>query len=148
MAEMSLAALKRYFQPVIDAASTPPQSTGADYPERALAALGRGLAHTASVPGRLAAPNPWPEGSEQWQWYEDSKRQTATNWAPEMALNMIGSPAMGGVSAGGREAVLGSGAVLRKPRGGNKAGTEAAPVNETGTIDVPVLGDTSPINAP
>jgi len=113
MAEFSLAGLKQYFQPVLDAARAPPQSTGADYPERGLAALGAGLAHTASVPGRLMAPNPWPEGSEQWDWYESTKRRDATSWAPEMALNMIGAPAMGGVSAGGREAVLGSGAVRR-----------------------------------
>jgi len=118
MPELSLAALKRYFQPVIDAASTPPQATGADYPERGLAALGGGLAHAATeavaTPGRLMAPNPWKPGTEQWDFYEQSKQQAAMNWAPDMALNMIGSPALGGVSAGGREAVLGSGAVRRR----------------------------------
>jgi len=91
MPELSLAALKRYFQPVIDAASTPPQAPGADYPERGLAALGRGLAQTVATPGRLAAPNPWPEGSEQWHWYEDTKTRDATAWAPEMALNLVGT---------------------------------------------------------
>jgi len=72
---------------------------------RGLKAVGQGIAQQVATPGRLMAPNPWPEGTEQWHWYEDQKSAAAMQWAPEMAVNMIGSPA----AVGGMPGTVGSG---------------------------------------
>ena len=66
-----------------------------------LAALGQ----QAMVPGQLAKPNPYPEGSEAWSWYNDQKSNAEAQWAPEMAVGMIGSPA----AVGGLPGTVGSG---------------------------------------
>jgi hypothetical protein len=69
------------------------------------------LIHMVKTPGEMMKPNPNKPGTEAWDFYERSKQDAAGKWAPEMALNMIGAPALGGVSAGGKEAVLGSGGI-------------------------------------
>jgi len=97
MPEMSLAALRQ------DDSYDP--FAAEKFVNPAVDAMGRGIAQQVATPGRLMAPNPWPEGSEQWHWYEDSKRNAAAKWAPEMAINMIGSPA----AVGGLPGTVGSG---------------------------------------
>jgi hypothetical protein len=111
-----------------------------------------GLARTVETPGALMKPNPYPPGSEEADAYEAFKTQAATDWAPGVAMNTMGTGAIAGVPVKGGEVALGAGAVRKaKPKAEPKAevmGDTLNPGNETGTIDVPVLGPSSPINAP
>lgn len=49
------------------------------------------LADIAKVPGQQMAANPYPSGSEEASWYEDQRARNATNWGPEMAMNLAGT---------------------------------------------------------
>jgi hypothetical protein len=82
--------------------------------ERLPAAVMGGLAQQVQTPGALMAPNPYPEGSEEADWYERQKQKAATDWAPGMALNTMGMGAIAGVPVRGAEAVLGAGPVRPK----------------------------------
>ena len=107
-----------------------------------------GLARTVETPGALMKPNPYPPGSEEADAYEAFKTQTATDWAPGMAMNTMGTGAIVGVPVKGGEMALGAGAVRKAKPKAEAMGDTLNPGNETGTIDVPVLGPSSPINAP
>ena len=50
-----------------------------------------GIGDTIAGPGRVAAPNPYPPGSEEASWYEDQRDELAGNWGPSTALSMIRS---------------------------------------------------------
>jgi hypothetical protein len=49
------------------------------------------LAAPVMVPGQMMKPNPYPPGSEEAAFYDAKKLETATTWAPEMALNLAGT---------------------------------------------------------
>ena len=49
-----------------------------------------GIAQQAMVPGQLARPNPYPEGSEAWSWYNDQKAKIEGKWGPETAMTLAG----------------------------------------------------------
>jgi hypothetical protein len=83
-------------------------------------------------------PNPYPPGSEQADYYDTLRSQAGEQWSRGMALNTMGTGAVAGVPLGAGEVAFGAGAVRPK----------RAPGNIPGTIDVPVLGPSSPINAP
>lgn len=68
-------------------------------------ALGHATWKSLATPRAQMQPNPYPPRSEEASWYEDQKARTAQNWGPEMALNMVGSPAL----AGGLPGTVGSG---------------------------------------
>jgi hypothetical protein len=57
-----------------------------------------GLAQMVETPGALMKANPYPPGSEEAAFYDASKVATANEWAPGMALNMMG----GGVAGTGK----------------------------------------------
>lgn len=82
--------------------------------DRLPSAVMGGLAQTVQTPGALMAPNPYPEGSEAWQYYENQKSDIASQWAPAMALNTMGTGAIVGVPVKGAETVLGAGPVRPK----------------------------------
>src|SRR4051812_28966406 len=77
----------------------------------AIAPVMGGLAQMVQTPGELMKPNPYPEGSEEADFYNASKKQAATDWAPGMALNTMGTGAIVGVPVRGAEAVLGAGPI-------------------------------------
>lgn len=82
--------------------------------EKLPGAMWEGVKHAVSVPGVVMQPNPYPEGSESWYWYEDQRSKAMTDWAPGMALNTMGTGAIAGVGIRGGEAVLGAGPVRPK----------------------------------
>ena len=60
-----------------------------------------GIADQVKVPGQMMAPNPYPPGSEEADFYDASKTAGAADWAPGMALNMMGGGVAGtGATAG------------------------------------------------
>jgi hypothetical protein len=63
----------------------------ADIGSRLVKGMGEGIVHDLSVPGAGMKPNPYPEGSEEWHWYNDQLQQAATQWGPSMALNTVGT---------------------------------------------------------
>lgn len=50
-----------------------------------------GAVQAVATPGKLMQPNPYPEGSEGWYWYEDEREKAANEWGPSMALNTMGT---------------------------------------------------------
>jgi hypothetical protein len=50
-----------------------------------------GLLQTVQTPGALMKPNPYPPGSEEADFYDATKANAASEWAPGMALNTIGT---------------------------------------------------------
>ena len=95
MPEFSLAALRGLLPQMSGAnfGTAGPQEL-ADMPmtglDKAVQGGVSGIAQQAMVPGQLAKPNPYPEGSEQWSWYNDQKSKAETQWAPEMAMTLAG----------------------------------------------------------
>lgn len=55
-------------------------------------AIAGGIQH-ASTPGALMQPNPYPDNSEEANWYNDQRDKIATQWGPQQALNSL-SPGM------------------------------------------------------
>jgi hypothetical protein len=45
-----------------------------------------GLGNIVAGPGRVAAPNPYPAGSEEGSWYEDQINKLGSDWAPSRAF--------------------------------------------------------------
>lgn len=82
--------------------------------ERLPRAIVDSAVQAVKTPGEMMKPNPYPEGSEEWHFYEATKKKAATDWAPEMALNTMGTGAIMGVPVKGAEAVLGAGPVRTK----------------------------------
>ena len=68
-------------------------------------AMATSLAQMVATPGAIAQPNPYPEGTGEWQAYENTRNDAAYNWAPPTALGMVGSAMpfseVGAVGAGG-----------------------------------------------
>ncbi len=62
-------------------------------------------------PGRAAAPNPYPPGSEEWESYEQSRSSGMSKWGAETAKQMIG----GGTSFAARSALGTGGGAARTP---------------------------------
>ena len=95
MPDLSFAALRSLLPQMSGAnfGTTSPQED-ADMPltglDKAVQGGVSGIAQQAMVPGQLARPNPYPEGSEAWSWYNDQKSKAETHWAPEMALTLAG----------------------------------------------------------
>jgi hypothetical protein len=103
--------------------------------------VARGVAEMIKAPGALMKPNPYPEGSEAWHWYNDQRSQAETTWAPGMALNTMGTGGIMGVPVKGGEVALGAGAV-RKVSKDNKPGTADAPKNVPETpVNAPYVSD-------
>ena len=93
-----------------------PQEVPEDDPGAGIAAaLNKILAGTVAVPGQLAAPNPYPAGSEEHSWYEDQRAKGMMDWAPGMAMGMVGGGTPFGVPTRAGEVVLGSGRVRKLP---------------------------------
>lgn len=63
-----------------------------DYPLHVV----QGLWDTVKKPGQLIAPNPYPEGSESWQFFEDSRQKGIEQAAPELGALAI-KPSVAGV---------------------------------------------------
>ena len=92
-------------------------------------AVGQAAVQAVATPGALMQPNPYPEGSEEWHWYNAQNRNIATQWGPEMAMNTMGTGAFarllpGGVPGGATlgSAPVGSAKIPDNPRaviGGN-----------------------------
>ena len=82
-----------------------------------------GVAETVKVPGQMMTPNPYPPGSEEAAFFDASKTAKAADWAPEMALNTMGTGAIAGVPVKGAEQVLGAGIIRPKPLIGGYHGT-------------------------
>src|SRR5262245_13942402 len=81
-----------------------------------LSGLYEGAKETVKVPGQMMAPNPYPAGSEEAAFYDASKTQKATEWAPEMATNVMGTGGVVGLPLQGAETALGAGIIRpRKP---------------------------------
>jgi hypothetical protein len=116
--------------------------------DRLPAAVMGGLARTVETPGAMMTPNPYPPGSEEAAFYDATKTATAAEWAPGMALNTTGTGAVVGVPVKGAEIALGAGAVRKAKPAKEVMGEVLNPDNKAGTIDIPVLGPSSPINAP
>lgn len=49
------------------------------------------IADVGRVPGDMMAKNPLPPTDELHGWFEDQRARKATDWAPEMAMNLAGS---------------------------------------------------------
>jgi hypothetical protein len=67
------------------------------------------LAAPVMVPGQMMKPNPYPPGSEEAAFYDASKISKGLDWAPEMALNMMGGGVAGTGKGGG--VAVGSGPI-------------------------------------
>lgn len=93
--------------------------------------LVQGAANLITTPGKLAAANPYAPGSEEADWYDQQKAASASSWAPQMALGMLG----GGTSfirAAPGEVALGAAGARRAsaaPAGGAVPLAEAPPVD-------------------
>lgn len=55
--------------------------------------FGSGLLQQFTTPGAAMQPNPYPQGSEEATWYDQNRQDTMNQWAPGMALNMVGTGA-------------------------------------------------------
>jgi hypothetical protein len=116
MPEWSLAALRNLLPQMSGAnfGTTSPQED-ADMPltglDRAVAGIGQGLAKTVTTPGTLMAPNPYPEGSESWYWYNDQKDKAAVDWGRDTAMQMAGPGLAVGAPVKAGETVLGAGPI-------------------------------------
>jgi hypothetical protein len=66
-----------------------------------------GAGALVAAPGKLAAPNPYPAGSEEAVAYERFRESTLASWAPQMALGMLGG-GTGFVRSGSGELALGA----------------------------------------
>lgn len=65
-----------------------------------------------ATPGRLAnTPNPYPSGSEENQFFEDSRTKAGQDWARDAALATMGTGAIAGVPIKAGEAVMGAGPI-------------------------------------
>lgn len=51
------------------------------------------IAKMVSGPGDLVKPNPYPEGSEGWHWYEDQRDKGMKDWSTSTAMNLAGTSA-------------------------------------------------------
>lgn len=52
-----------------------------------------GMANLVTAPGKIATPNPYPVGSEESDWYEGQRQKAINDWAPGMAISMMGAGA-------------------------------------------------------
>jgi hypothetical protein len=50
----------------------------------------KGIGDLAMTPGAVMKPNPYPEGSEDAAWYDNERAKKAADWAPDMAMTMVG----------------------------------------------------------
>jgi hypothetical protein len=88
------------------------------------------LADFVTTPGKVAyTPNPYPEGSESAQYFEDSRDKAALDWSRDAALNTMGTGAIAGVPLRGAEVALGAGAV--RPAMGELAAVDRILPGET-----------------
>lgn len=83
-----------------------------------------GLVEDVMAPGLAMQPNPYPEGSESWFWYNDQRDRTGLDWSRNMALNTMGTGAIAGVPVKAGETALGAGAI--RPKMGSLAEMPAA----------------------
>ncbi len=51
------------------------------------------MAKMVTGPGDLIKPNPYPEGSESWHWYEGQRDKGMTEWGASTAMNLAGTSA-------------------------------------------------------
>jgi hypothetical protein len=79
---------------------------------RYVAHVVQGLEDTVKKPGQIMTANPYPEGSEEHQSFEDSRSQGIAQTAPELASMTLGG---GEVPAKPGEMVLGAGPVRKTP---------------------------------
>lgn len=80
-------------------------------------------------PGDLAKPNPYPEGSEGWYWYEDQRDKGMKDWSAGTALNLAGvnapfAPTGAAGVFGGRLAATADQAALRTAEEMHAAGAD------------------------
>jgi hypothetical protein len=90
-------------------AGAPWANKAADLASRYVLKQMEGAKNLVETPGAVMRPNPYPEGSEQWHSFENSRQQAMTDWAPQMAMAMV-LPGRGAEAPG--EVALGSGRKL------------------------------------
>jgi hypothetical protein len=83
----------------------------ADIGSRAAYGAMTNIADLATTPGNIASPNPYSPGSEEADWYDSQRDRAMGNWAPNMALSMVGGS--GAVPATANELRTGIGIYAR-----------------------------------
>lgn len=81
--------------------------------EAPIKAIGGAIADAVKKPGQIMTPNPYPEGSEEHQFFEDSRSKGIAEAAPELAMNALGTGGVVGARAKAGEVMLGAGPVRR-----------------------------------
>ena len=101
----------------------PPPGFVADEPpkldiiSRYLGHLVQGIKQTVEKPGEIMKENPYPEGTEEHQFFEDSRSKAIAEAAPDIAMATLPAAPIIGVPAKAGEMVLGAGPVRRTPAG-------------------------------
>jgi hypothetical protein len=98
-----------------DYAALSPETLDLPGVRKAIGAAGnvaQGIWQHFSTPGAVMAPNPYPEGSEAADWYEDQRKNAMLGFAGQRGVAAL-MPL--GATQSARAAVLGSGAI-RRPR--------------------------------
>lgn len=73
-----------------DALSQPAEAYADPRLQNILSGLIGGIKQQVATPGAVMQPNPYPAGSDEAAWYDNNRAATMANWAPGMALGMIG----------------------------------------------------------
>lgn len=99
-----------------DIGAAMPETYGANAPimdplAKAVVTAGKSAVNMFKAPGQLMTANPYPEGSEAWQFFEDSRQKGMEEWSRDMALNTMGTGAIAGVPLRVGETALGTGAI-------------------------------------
>ena len=102
--------------------------------------LAQGFVEQRATPGAVMQPNPYPTGSEEAAWYDNNRQDTINNWAPGMALGMIGTGAP--MAQGGAAGIAGGKLQMRAGEGVN---WDRATVSRG---ELPIYGDKQVIDVP
>lgn len=73
--------------------------------------LFNGAKNLVAGPGQLTQPNPYPDGSEEAQSFEDSRTHGMQDWSNNAALSMMRGGVAGGAPVAAGEVALGSGPI-------------------------------------
>ena len=95
--------------------------------------IGNAALETFRAPAQLAAKNPYPPGTEEWQQIENWKGDLSANWAGDWALNLLAPARLGGGVKGPALGVGGGKIVQPQP----KMGDLAAPPGSQAWRDAP-----------
>ena len=75
-----------------------------------------GIGSMVAAPGKFAAPNPYPPGSEEASWYEDQRAKMGTDWSAGTALSMTGGAGVVPAEANALRTGIGINAKLTAPQ--------------------------------